>query len=170
MPHTFAYISLGSNMGDTRAHLDKALDAISNLDGLSLMQASTIYRTEPQGVREQPWFANQVIKVACSPTWTPSDLLHSLLALETRLGRVRTTRWGPRVIDLDLLLFGNTVCHDPRVTLPHPRMLERAFVLIPLLEIEPELVLPDGTRASQALDAISHTIEGDTIWQTTNEP
>jgi 2-amino-4-hydroxy-6-hydroxymethyldihydropteridine diphosphokinase len=121
--------------------------------------------TEPQGVREQPWFANQVIKLACTSGWTPLELLQSLLAVETRLGRVRTTRWGPRVIDLDLLLFGNTVCHDPRVILPHPRMLTRAFVLIPLLEIEPELVLPGGISAVQALQTLSHTLKGHTIWQ-----
>jgi 2-amino-4-hydroxy-6-hydroxymethyldihydropteridine diphosphokinase len=162
---TCAYISLGSNQGDARANLCKALHAIENLDGITCTQASSVYLTEPQGVRDQPWFANQAAKLQCDPLMTCHDLLRALLGIETAHGRVRTHRWGPRIIDLDLLLFGNETTNHPMLTLPHPRLKQRAFVLIPLLEIEPALIIPDGTRLSHALDAISCTVKDGVIWQ-----
>ncbi len=162
---TPAYISLGSNLGDTRDNLRKALNIISDLDGISLVRASTLYMTEPQGMKDQPWFANQVVKLSCGNQWTSRNLLETLLTIESDLGRVRTERWGPRSIDLDLLLFGSEISDDPRVTLPHPRMQERAFVLIPLLEIEPDLHMPDGIKAARLVDAIPHTVEDAIIRQ-----
>ncbi len=157
-PHRVV-ISLGSNMGDTKDHLRCALEAVCACKGVSLLAASSIYVTEPQGVKDQPWFANQVAILQCSPEWTPWFFLNVLLEVETSLGRVRTRRWGPRIIDLDLLLFGTQTNKDPWLTLPHPRMHKRAFVLVPLLEIEPELRLPDGNKAAQFLDSIPHTVE-----------
>jgi 2-amino-4-hydroxy-6-hydroxymethyldihydropteridine diphosphokinase len=162
---TCAYISLGSNQGDARANLCKALHAIENLDGIACTQTSSVYLTEPQGVRDQPWFANQVAQLQCDPFVTSSGLLRALLGIETAQGRVRIHRWGPRIIDLDLLVFGNLTTNDPELILPHPRLKQRAFVLIPLLEIEPDLILPDGTRPAHALDMISYTVDKNIIRQ-----
>ncbi len=162
---TSAYISLGSNQGDTRGNLCSALHAIGNLAGITCAQVSSVYLTEPQGVRDQPWFANQVARLHCDPFVIPRNLLQAMLDIETAHGRVRTRRWGPRIIDLDLLLFGSQTTTDPQLILPHPRLKQRAFVLIPLLEIEPALIFPDGTRPSHALDAITYTVNNGIIGQ-----
>jgi 2-amino-4-hydroxy-6-hydroxymethyldihydropteridine diphosphokinase len=155
---TCAYISLGSNQGDTRGNLCSALHAIGNLAGITCIQVSSVYLTEPQGVRDQPWFANQVARLQCDPFVTSSELLRAMLGIETAQGRVRAHRWGPRIIDLDLLLFGNETTNDQTLILPHPRLMQRAFVLVPLHEIEPALIFPDGTRLPEALNAIAYTV------------
>ena len=162
-----AYVGLGSNQGDGPAHLAAAREALAALPGVWPLKASSVYLTEPQGLRGQPFFANQTLALACPSGLAPETLLKNLLSLERALGRVRrgAVRFGPRVIDLDLLLFGSLRRDDPFLTLPHPRMLERAFVLLPLAEITPELVLPQGLSVSQALGLIRFTLKGRVIYQ-----
>lgn len=160
--HTIrAYISLGSNMFDVsvagKSPTDNLARAVGELSaaGLAPVALSQVYRTEPQGYADQPWFSNQVAELNCPATMQPEDLLELLLGIERKMGRVRSTdpalRFGPRVIDLDILLFGQEVHQDKTLTLPHPRMHERAFVLVPLLELAPDLHLPCGKSLKQCL-------------------
>jgi 2-amino-4-hydroxy-6-hydroxymethyldihydropteridine diphosphokinase len=142
MPGKRIYLSLGSNIGAREEHLDAALAALER-ERVHVIARSSIYETEPQDVIQQPWFLNMVVE--CETSRFPLQLLALLLNVERQLGRVRKTglpRRGPRVIDLDILLFGNVVMDVPQLTIPHPRMLERRFVLEPLLEIAPELRHP----------------------------
>lgn len=159
-----AYISLGSNMGDTYLNLSLAINFIKKLPWISSIETSSVYETEPLGLKDQPWFANQVAKIT-STGLTPISLLRELLKIEKLLGRKREIKWGPRTIDLDLLLFDREVINSPELILPHPRLKQRAFVLIPLLEIEPELILPNGERLKIYLEQIDFTIKGNKIWQ-----
>ena len=158
------YIGLGSNQGDSPKILAAALRAIAGINGVQLSSTSSLYRTEPQGDPEQPWFFNQVIEIRCA--LAPHELLAGLQRIENDLGRVRTTRrFGPRTLDLDILLYGNMVINDAHLTVPHPRMRERAFVLIPLAEIAPDLTFPDGVNVVAALENIRFTLTGDKIYQ-----
>lgn len=143
--HT-AYISLGSNLADPVRQIEQALD---ELDGLPLTRRSTcspLYRSRPVGPQDQPDFVNAVARIATR--LSPLALLDQLQALEQRHRRVRQRHWGPRTLDLDLLLFANRRLTSARLTLPHPGLLERIFVLIPLADIAPELVL-DGICVAQ---------------------
>lgn len=136
---TRAFLALGSNIGDKAANLRAAREAIAALPGTRVVAASAVYRTPPWGKTDQDWFANAAITV--ETTLEPLALLEACLAIEIRLGRVRRERWGPRVIDIDLLAHGETRLTSDRLTLPHPAMAERAFVVIPLREIAPDLVI-----------------------------
>ena len=164
-----AYISLGSNQGDSPAHLRAACEAVARLPGVVVKAASPVYRTEPQGLREQAWFSNQVLCLRCGGEWTAPVLLKALLDIETAMGRRRspepTLRYGPRVIDLDLLLFGTVCSDDPRCRLPHPRLLERAFVLVPLRDIAPEVILCSGETPDTALRRLAYRVDGEHIYQ-----
>ncbi len=164
---TTAYICLGSNLGDPENNLNAAAAAVAALADLSVTGASGVYLTEPQGRKEQPWFANQVLRLECGPSFTPQKLLSGLLRIENELGRVRPENEhdAPRVIDIDLLLFGNSLVDSDFCLVPHPRMKQRAFVLVPLLEIAPDLVLPCGASAGKALEALGHSVEGRFIRQ-----
>ena len=164
-----AYISLGSNLGQPEANLETARENLALLPGVDIGPVSSLYYTEPQGVKDQPWFANQVLAAACAPDVTPLSLLASLLDIEARMGRQRRERWGPRLIDLDVLFFGHLVLHEPALTLPHPRIGERAFILVPLLEIAPDFVFPDGSRADIKLQGLDYRIEDTCIWQKTDD-
>lgn len=163
-----AFVCLGSNQGVPEQHLDAARAALV-ARGLSVTGASPVYLTEPQGYRDQPWFANQVLRLACPYTLSPLALLDILLEEETRLGRVRSPdpalRFGPRTIDMDLLLFGNTILNTPRLILPHPRMAERAFVLVPLADLAPDLTMPDGRHLLDLLAQIRYTVTANRIHQ-----
>jgi len=143
MIHHTVYLSLGSNLGDSRETLQKACATIKALPAITLMQASPIYVTNPQLVTDQPDFVNQVIQIECDATWTPECLWQALSEIETRLGRVRDTvqRFGHRNIDIDILLFNMCQYKIETLTLPHPRMHDRAFVLVPLADIAPDLAL-----------------------------
>ncbi len=142
MASKLVYLSLGSNVGDREKLL---LDALQSLEQhhIQVTARSSVYETEPQDVVDQPWFLNMAI--ACETRYFPLQFLKVLQAIERELGRVRgpaTIRRGPRAIDMDILLFGNAILHTPQLTIPHPRMLERRFVLEPLLEIAPNLKFP----------------------------
>ena len=162
-----AYISLGGNMGGEERLFPHVLECIRKWPGIAVNAVSGIYRTEPQGDRDQPWFHNQVASLGCSNRTRPESLLAAMLNLENELGRVRDAdrRFGPRRIDLDLLLFGDIVCTGEQVIVPHPRMTERAFVLVPLLEIAPDAVLPDGEPIACCLARLPYMLDGTTILQ-----
>lgn len=164
-PITPAFISLGSNLGDLEDNLRQARQALGRLPGTWLGACSPVFFTQPQNVRDQPWFANQVVRLDCGPDWTAEELLRTLLKIEDRMGRVREQDKGPRTIDLDLLLFGSYRIASPRLTLPHPRIRERAFILVPLHDIAPELVFPDGTSLIESLGHISFHVQGRCIYQ-----
>jgi 2-amino-4-hydroxy-6-hydroxymethyldihydropteridine diphosphokinase len=129
-------------MGERDKNLERAL-ALLEREQIQVMARSSIYETEPRDVAAQPWFLNMA--VACETHFFPLQLLTALLRLEREMGRVRRLPRGPRIIDIDILLIGSVVIDTPRLTIPHPRMLERRFVLEPLLEIAPELLHP-GTK------------------------
>ena len=141
-----AYVGLGTNLGDRRGALEMALRELHQPPIITVGCVSSVYETAPVGVTDQPDFLNAVARVRT--TLPPRALLEALLDLENKMGRVRTLRWGPRVIDLDLLLYGELQTSEPGLEVPHPRLRERGFVLAPLAEIAPELVLPpDGESA-----------------------
>jgi 2-amino-4-hydroxy-6-hydroxymethyldihydropteridine diphosphokinase len=147
---TEAWVGLGANLGDRAAALDAALESIDRLEGTRLRAASRYYLTPPWGDTDQPEFLNAV---ACVDTGLdPEAFLQALLVIETELGRRRSTRrWGPRAIDLDVLLYGKERIERPALNVPHPRIRERAFVLVPLLELAPDLVIPGQGRADALL-------------------
>ena len=132
------YIALGTNLGDRSANLYTAVEALS--PRVIVTERSPVYETMPWGMTDQPKFLNMVIKGRTEQT--PLRLLNTLKRLETRLGRVPAVRNGPRLIDLDILFYDDLVRASPRLTIPHPRLHERAFVLIPLADLAPDLVHP----------------------------
>ena len=149
---TLAYVGLGANLGDRQAGMQQALRELAVLPTIKIVSVSSVYETAPVGVTDQPDFLNQVIAVRT--TLSAPALLHALLHLENQMGRTRTVRWGPRVIDLDLLLYGDAQIALPGLTVPHPRLRERAFVLVPLAEIAPALRLPgDGKKVSEIAES-----------------
>jgi 2-amino-4-hydroxy-6-hydroxymethyldihydropteridine diphosphokinase len=135
-----AYIGLGSNLGERESMIRQALEALSLLPETDLVRASSLYDTEPVGDVDQPNFLNAVAQVETD--LPASQLLWNLQLIEKRLGRERVRRWGPRVIDLDLLLFGDEIIEEGTLRVPHPELTRRAFVLVPLVELEPLLVHP----------------------------
>ena len=141
MPLKTVYLSLGSNLGDRQLYLQRAVACLEQEQIIAKRQSS-VYETEPQDVTNQPWFLNIVLE--CETRLFPMQLLKVLQRIEREVGRVRegTVRRGPRVIDIDILLFGNATIDTPPLTIPHARMTERRFVLEPLLEIAPEIRHP----------------------------
>lgn len=132
------FLSLGSNLGDRRSHIENAIELLAAV--CSNLAASSIYETEPLHIHRQPAFLNCV--VSCWTATIPERLLERLNAIETKLGRVRRRRFGPRIIDIDILLYGGRIMVSPRLCIPHPRLAERRFVLRPLLELDPGLKEP----------------------------
>ena len=145
------YLSLGSNLGDRAAHLDCARRGLEAA-GLPIVRASGIHETEPWGVAGQPKYLNQCLH--CESPLDPLDLLHAVKAIECQCGREPGTRWGPRVIDIDLLLIEGVTVDDEALHLPHRHLTEREFVLAPLAEIAPDLPLPSGRTVREQLQAL----------------
>jgi 2-amino-4-hydroxy-6-hydroxymethyldihydropteridine diphosphokinase len=139
MAKTTAYIGLGGNVGDVIHSIRSALQHIDGNDKIDLLETSSVYKTPPWGVTEQAWFFNACASIKTS--LTAHELLEVCLSIEQTLKRVRDVRWGPRTIDLDVLLFGNEEINEDKLQIPHPRMLERAFVLKPLSDIAPNMEL-----------------------------
>jgi len=149
-----AFVGLGANLGDPRAQLEAALAALAAVPGVDLLAVSSTYESDAVGpVRDQPAFLNAVAEVVT--TVAPASLLAALHEIEDTLGRTRTVRFGPRTCDLDLLLYDDVVSDDRDLLLPHPRLAERRFVLDPLAELAPMLVLPDGRRVRDLRQAVS---------------
>jgi 2-amino-4-hydroxy-6-hydroxymethyldihydropteridine diphosphokinase len=140
-----AYVGIGANLGDPAAQVRGAIAALAALPGTRLAAASSLYRTAPIGYADQPEFVNAV--AALDTALAPHALLDALQAIERRAGRERSFRNAPRTLDLDLLLYGDAAIADAALTVPHPRMHERAFVLAPLAEIAPDASIPGHGRA-----------------------
>ncbi|WP_280772170.1 2-amino-4-hydroxy-6-hydroxymethyldihydropteridine diphosphokinase [Salipaludibacillus daqingensis] len=137
-----SYIALGSNQGARLDHLENAVEKLEGEPRITILASSSIYETKPVGVTDQPAFLNMVVKIATN--YTPLDLLKVTQKIEESGGRQQKGTWGPRTIDLDILLFNNENIQLNLLQIPHPRMFERGFVLIPLQELEPNLRLNDG--------------------------
>jgi 2-amino-4-hydroxy-6-hydroxymethyldihydropteridine diphosphokinase len=149
-----AYVALGANIGDPTATVLAAFAALANLADSRVVHTSSLYRTAPVGLINQPDFINAVAQLETG--LAPEELLDELLDLETRFGRVRRDRNGPRTLDLDLLLYNDIELDLPRLTLPHPRLHLRAFVLHPLAEIAPGLVIPGRGSVAAWLPAVAN--------------
>lgn len=149
-----AFVALGANLGDPAATLRAALGALANLQESRVIRSSSLYRTAPVGITEQPEFVNAVARL--ETTLAPEALLDQLLDIEQRFGRIRAERNGPRTLDLDLLLYDDQLLELPRLTLPHPRLHLRAFVLYPLAEIAPDLALPGRGKIAAWLPAVAN--------------
>lgn len=146
------FVGLGSNQADPVSQIEQACNAISQLPGVTLRARSSLYSSTPLGPQDQPSYINAVAML--DTDLQPEALLDALQAIEQRQGRVRKTeRWGPRTLDLDILLFGNRIIDTPRLQVPHYHMHARPFVLYPLAELNAELVMPDGRPLSALLEA-----------------
>ena len=144
-----AYIGFGSNIGDRLAHIQNAIQTLSKTEGITLQKISSVYKTDPVGYEAQAQFLNGV--AAIQTTLPPLSLLHILKDIETAIGRKHRTRWGPREIDLDILIYGDMCLQTEKLIIPHPEMHRRGFVLVPLAEIAPDLVHPVFQESIQTL-------------------
>ena len=149
-----AAIGLGSNIGDKAGNIDAAVAALSNADGVRLTARSSYFRTDPWGVTDQDWFVNACVLVETA--LNARQLLDLCLSIEADLGRIREQRWGPRIIDLDILYYGDETVDEPGLSIPHPHMLERVFVLAPLEEIAPDKII-SGTRVDDQLQRLDRS-------------
>lgn len=146
------YLGLGSNIGDRAQHLARACAVLERHPAIEVQAVSSLYHTAPVGVTEQAWFANTV--VCAHTTLSPASLLNVTQGTERRLGRTATFRWGPRVIDIDILLYDGLQIHQPYLTIPHAALHERLFVLVPLYELAPDLRLPTGFGVDELIAAL----------------
>jgi 2-amino-4-hydroxy-6-hydroxymethyldihydropteridine diphosphokinase len=153
MPETVvACVALGSNLDDPRAQVERGFDELKGLPQTTLRARSRLYRTPPWGMPDQPDFVNAVARLETA--LPPRALLDALLGIEIRAGRVRGMRNGPRILDLDLLLYGDRIIDQPGLVVPHPRLHERAFVLRPLADVAPDVEIPGRGRVGELLERI----------------
>ena len=145
-----AYISVGSNLNNPYKQVTSAIDKLKIADNIYIEAISGWYLSDPMGPKNQSRFVNGVIKI--STRLSPNQLLKKLHEIENAHGRIRNVRWGPRTLDLDILLYGSRMINTKKLTIPHPEMKIRNFVLTPLADIEPDLVLPDGSILSSLLE------------------
>jgi 2-amino-4-hydroxy-6-hydroxymethyldihydropteridine diphosphokinase len=143
-PAVRAFLALGSNLGDRAANLQRAVDLLAGRVGVEIVSSSRVYETDPVGGPPQPDYLNAVVEARTS--LSPKELLEACLAVEAEMGRERKERWGPRVIDVDVLTYSREEVDEPGLQVPHPRMHERGFVLIPLFELDSDPPLPGGRR------------------------
>jgi 2-amino-4-hydroxy-6-hydroxymethyldihydropteridine diphosphokinase len=139
------YIGIGSNLGSPRKNCEDAINAIKELPEIVLKASSSFYKTEPLGIEDQNWFINSTILIETS--LEPSKLLDCLLAIEEKMGRIRKKKWGPRVIDLDILFYDNLILDRPKLKIPHPELTHRRFVLAPLAEIAKDFIHPQENKS-----------------------
>jgi len=143
------YIGLGSNLGDPEAQIRAAITALNECDEVSVIAQSSLYSSQPMGPQDQPDYINAVVEI--DTTLFAHDLLNQLQHIEQQQGRVRERHWGERIIDLDMLVYGNNILDDDRLQVPHPGMTSRSFVLYPLAEIAPDLNIPSMGKIEQLL-------------------
>jgi 2-amino-4-hydroxy-6-hydroxymethyldihydropteridine diphosphokinase len=148
-----AYVALGSNLNDPDKQVRAGIEELAMIPDTRLSRSSSLYRSAPVGYRDQPDFTNAVARIETA--LTPRELLDALLAVEQRYGRVRDFPNAPRTLDLDIVLFGDSVVQEPGLTIPHPRMHERAFVLMPLAEIAPYVIVPGCGPVSELLARVN---------------
>lgn len=149
-----AYIGIGSNLGDKNLNCLAAIEMIEEIPGCQLTGRSDLYLTKPVGVQGQDWYMNGVVSI--STKLRPQDLLRRLMAIEAEMGRVRRGRWESRIIDLDILLYGHEIINEENLTIPHPLMHLRRFVLVPLVQLAPDLIHPClGVTMAELLQKIS---------------
>ncbi|OAJ72735.1 2-amino-4-hydroxy-6-hydroxymethyldihydropteridine pyrophosphokinase [Brevibacillus sp. SKDU10] len=160
---TKVYIALGSNQGEREAMLKGAITELHAHDFIQVYRLSSVYETDPVGYMNQPAFLNMVIEIETS--LTPLELLQTALSIEQKLGRVRLERWGPRNIDIDLLLFGEEEVALPNLVIPHPEMIHRAFVLIPLQEVWHGVIPGTDLSIEEAIHQCIET-QGVQVWGT----
>jgi 2-amino-4-hydroxy-6-hydroxymethyldihydropteridine diphosphokinase len=158
---TRAFIGLGSNVGDRLQFLQRAVKHLSDTTGVHVLNVSSVYETEPIGPAAQARFFNAVVEIDTS--LCPPALLASTQAIEHALERVTTYRWGPRTIDLDILLYGNRRVKTASLEIPHPELCNRAFVMLPLLELAPDAALPDGAKISRRLSPLLSSQQVDLV-------
>lgn len=145
-------MGLGGNVGDVKLALETALNTLKDHPNITIVKASNFYKTPPWGDENQAWFINACVLIETS--LKPIDLLEFVKSVEIDLKRKKTRKWGPRTLDIDLLIYENVDMESPKLTLPHPRMSERAFVLVPLNDIAPDLMIK-GEKISTLLEAVS---------------
>jgi 2-amino-4-hydroxy-6-hydroxymethyldihydropteridine diphosphokinase len=150
-----AFIAIGANLNDPERRVREGVAALAGLPDTELVRASSLYRSAPVGYRDQPDFINAVAEVRTG--LSARALLEALLALEVSRGRVRTFLNAPRTLDLDIVVFGDLEIHEPGLTVPHPRMQDRAFVVVPLAEIAPEAMVPGRGRARELVAGVDAT-------------
>lgn len=150
-----AHIGIGANLGDARASVEQAIGQLAGLAGSQLLGRSSLYRSAPIDAAGDD-YVNAVAAVAT--TLAPLELLHALQEIELQHGRLRPYRNAPRTLDMDLLLYGDQCLHGDELTVPHPRMAQRAFVLVPLLELAPAIVIPGGGAAQRLLAGVSDQV------------
>ncbi len=136
------YLCVGSNIGDRVSYLQQANNLLKDTEGITVLESSSIYETEPVGYKEQEWFANAVLKI--ETTLDPQTILNECMRIEKQMGRDRTLekKWGPRTLDLDILFYDNKVILEESLQIPHPRIHQRAYALVPLLELDPDFIHP----------------------------
>lgn len=148
------YVALGSNLEQPQLQLQRAVAAIKDIKHIYNVVCSRLYRSDPVGPPDQPDYYNAVVSMATE--LEPLELLDALQTVEHAHGRTRSLRWGPRTLDLDIILFGNRVIESPRLTVPHCQMQVRNFVLCPLLDVAPDLILPDGRPLHRLVDKLGY--------------
>ena len=150
-----AYVAIGSNLRDPVQQVAAGIEALAMLPNTRLAAVSPLYRSAPVGYAEQPDFVNAVARIETA--LAPRELLDALLGIEREFGRVREMKNGPRTLDLDIVLYGDTQVNEPGLVIPHPRMHERAFVVVPLADIDPDQLVPGHGRARDLLSGVDAT-------------
>ncbi len=161
------YLGLGSNLGDRLLNLMNCLNLLQASGQISIVQFSPIYETEPVGVVDQPWFLNMAIEIETE--LEPFGLLQLTQSTEKQIGRIRTHRWGPRVIDIDILFFGRTILRQPMLHLPHRMLQHRKFVLLPLKDIAPGFIHPELNEDIDQLLAVCQDTSQISLFMAANE-
>ncbi len=150
------FLGIGSNMGNPATNCAVAERHISDIGGVAVLRRSSLYRTQPVGFEEQDWFVNGVIEIRTA--LGPRPLMDAILGVEDKMGRTRNRKWGPRIIDIDILLYGQGVIDEEDLVIPHPRLHKRRFVLVPLDEIAPHAIHPVfGVSVGGLLDRLQDT-------------
>ncbi|WP_079504214.1 2-amino-4-hydroxy-6-hydroxymethyldihydropteridine diphosphokinase [Mesobacillus jeotgali] len=161
-----AYIALGSNVGDRFGYLTQAIILLESHEMITVVNTSSVYETDPVGYTDQDQFLNMAIQVETN--LSPFELLDTCLRIELKLGRKRQIKWGPRTLDLDILLYNQENIETEKLTIPHPRMSERAFVILPLLEMDPSITLPTMREPLKNCLLSIPDREGVRIWKQKN--